>query len=581
MWLRPKRFNDSRPEGCRQSLWRWFVVLLKRRSMVMIHSLPFRPVVLATFLALTVPAALAQPAAQSSQELKAPHKVGDKSQARARAALARSSADPASAPAAAQPAAPVIEVQALRLQEVIVRLRETNRSILSRQAEAAITATGIERAQAAFQPQLTATALRGDSRLKNTFEEELIRQNLDTYQRQGSDVSAGVSAVVPATGAKVEFKSSLSRFITNNNRIDPDRPPGAYDNRTAYALSVTQPLARDAGAEVTQAKLNMARLDTVAAEYASRDTETSVVAEAVLAYQELVFAQQRVSAAQEKISTSSALLAEAQALRRQGRLAQTEVWEVENALARYRAALSEAVQYQRERSNRLRAMLVLEPSAVLFKPVDSLPAVVAPELDGAEILRTALNKRDDFLMRKSQAEREGIQLVYARNQKLPRVDLVASYGVNGLEYSARDAVQWGRARDYPNWTLGLQMSVPLGANKQADADLQAAVMRREDALQAVHAMEMQIAADIDTSLALLVSMLERWQLWREVAEREVEQLQAERAKFAAGRSDTRELLLRQERVINARLSVQEQQVGFARAQTLLQAAQGVLMERFP
>ena len=442
-------------------------------------------------------------------------------------------------------------------------------------------ATGIDRAQAAFQPQLTAAALRGDSRQKNTFEEELIRQNLGTYQRQGSDFSAGVSAVVPATGAKVELKSSLSRFITNNNKIDPDRPPGAYDNRTAAALSVTQPLARDAGAEVTQAKLNMARLDTVAAEYASRDTETSVVAEAVLAYHELVFAQLRVSAAQEKINTSSSLLGEAQALRRQGRLAQTDVWEVENALARYRAALSEAIQYQRERSNRLRSMLMLEPSSVLFRPVDVLPAVAPPQLDGAETLRTALFKRDDYLMRKAQVEREGIQLMYARNQKLPRIDLVASYGVNGLEYSGRQAIEWHRARDYPSWNLGVQVSVPLGANKQADADLQAAVLRREDALQAVQAMEMQIAADIDTSIALLTSMSERWQLWREVADREVEQLQAERAKFAAGRSDTRELLLRQERVINARLSVHEQQAGFARAQTLLQAAQGILMERFP
>ena len=98
---------------------------------------------------------------------------------------------------------------------------------------------------------------------------------------------------------------------------------------------------------------------------------------------------------------------------------------------------------------------------------------------------------------------------------------------------------------------------------------------------ALQAMETQIAADIDTSVALQRSMHERWGLWREVAARELEQLAAERAKFAAGRSDTREVLLRQERVINARLSVQEQQVGFARAQTLLHAAQGILMERFP
>ena len=531
---------------------------------------------LAGLAVLSVPSVHADTAVKNKPAAKAP--ASSAAAARARAASQRLSSAQASGPVAM----PVVQVESLSLQDAVVRLRQVNRAILSKQGEAAITATGIERAQAAFQPQITAAAVRGISAQKNTYEEELIRRTLGVYQREGNDFSLGVSTVVPATGAKVELKSSLSRFITNNNISDLSRPPGAYDNRSAVGLSLTQPLARDAGAEVTQAKLNMARLDTTAAEHASLDAETSVVAEAILLYQDLVFAQQRVAAAQEKINTSTRLLGEAQALSRQGRLAQTDIWEVENALARYRSALSEAIQHQRERSNRLRAMLMMEPSAVLFTAVDALPDVQAPLPDEAqESLRMALAKRDDYQMRKVQVEREGIQLVYAKNQKLPRIDLVASYGLNGLEYGGRMAVNVQNMRPYPGWTFGVQASLPLGTNKQAEADLQSAALRREDALLALQAMEAQIAADIDTSVALQRSMHERWGLWREVAARELEQLAAERAKFAAGRSDTRELLLRQERVINARLSVQEQQVGFARAQTLLHAAQGILMERFP
>lgn len=558
--------------------------------MVASPKFSLRTVWLASALAVCASTAPAQvsppgkPAATAPAKVKAKAKAKPraKPQARAQAAAARVAQVEAMTPAAAMAEldAPAVQTEALSLNDVVARLRASNRSILNKQAEAAITATGIERAEAAFQPQVNVAALRAVTEQKRTFEEALLQSDKGIYRREGNDVSVGVSTVVPATGAKVEVKSALSRFLTN--QPDTQRPfDGAPYNRSNLGLSLTQPLARDAGAEVTQAKLNMARLDTTAAEYASRDTETSVVAEAVLAYHELVFAQQRVSAAQEKISTSASLLSEAQALRRQGRLAQTEVWEVENALARYRSALSEAIQYQRERSNRLRAMLMMEPSPVLFKAVDELPEVQAAPVDTTESLRLALNKRDDYLMRKVQADREGVQLAYAKNQKLPRIDLVASYGLSGLEFSGRQALDLQRMQNYPAWTLGVQVNVPLGANKQADADLQAAVLRREDALLALKAMETQIAADIDTSAALLASMSERWNLWREVATREVEQLAAERAKFAAGRSDTRELLLRQERVINARLSVQEQQVGFARAQTLLQAAQGVLMERFP
>jgi len=519
-------------------------------------SFPLRAVLVAAVLASVLPPAWAQ-----SREAKPRIRSG-------------------SAPSAVLAAAPELKADALSLSDMVARLRETNRSILTKQVEAGITATGIERAEAAFQPQASLAAVRGRSRLKNTFEEELIRQNLGVYEREGTDLSAGIATVLPATGAKVELKSSVSRFITNNNRNDPLRPAGAYDNRGATGISLTQPLARDAGGEVTQAKLNMARLDTTAADHASRDTEASVVAEAILAYHELVFAQQRAEAAQEKINTSVSLLAEARALRRQGRLAQNDVWEVENALARYKSAHSEAVQAQRERSNRLRAMLMMAPSAALLKAVDALPAVQGSPVDTSESLRIALSRRDDYQMRKAQAEREGLQLAYARNQKLPRIDLVASYGVNGLAYSATTAFRWGTMSEYPAWSVGLQMQIPLGENKLGRADVAAAQLRRENALLALKALEVQIANDIDTSLQMLGSATERWSHWQDVARREQQQLEVERKRFAAGRSEVREILVREERTINSRLMVLEQQAAHARAQVILESAQGVLLKRW-
>jgi outer membrane protein TolC len=120
----------------------------------------------------------------------------------------------------------------------------------------------------------------------------------------------------------------------------------------------------------------------------------------------------------------------------------------------------------------------------------------------------------------------------------------------------------------------------MGPNRQARADVEAAVVRREDALLALEALQVQITNDIDTSLAMLQSSAENWQLWKEVHEREKKQLEAERRKFSGGRSDTREVLLREERVINSLLSVREQQLVHARAQVMLQSAQGTLMDRF-
>ena len=109
--------------------------------------------------------------------------------------------------------------------------------------------------------------------------------------------------------------------------------------------------------------------------------------------------------------------------------------------------------------------------------------------------------------------------------------------------------------DYPSWTLGLQLSMPIGENRQAKADMQAAKLRKEDALLQLKGLEVAIANDIDTGIGMIVSATERWTLWREVAEREQRQLELERTRLTAGRSDMREILLREERAINARLEI--------------------------
>jgi len=276
------------------------------------------------------------------------------------------------------------------------------------------------------------------------------------------------------------------------------------------------------------------------------------------------------------------LFQEAQALNRQGRLPESEVWEVENNLGRFKASQSEARQGLQERANKLRTLLMtaVHDMPASLRASDPLPTVKLQSISFNEAMQRAIDRRDDFQMRKTMVEREGVQLSYAHNQGLPKIDLVASYGLNGLELSATRAFSYNRMNDYPSWTLGVQMTIPLGESRQARADIQAAKLRKEDALLQLKALEIAIANDIDTGIGMLDSATERWLLWREVAAREQRQLALERTRLSAGRSDMREILLREERAINSRLAVIEQHVAWCKAEVLLEAAQGVLLDRW-
>lgn len=467
----------------------------------------------------------------------------------------------------------------LSLRDLVTQLREVNKDIRSKRAEKSIAATGTQRAAAAFQPMVTLSATDGRNRQPNTYEEKLTRDQTNFYLRDGQDYTIGLSQLMPS-GAKVEAKTTLSRFITNINEKD-GRPEGARDNRSFWGLTLTQPLAKDGGTAVTRARTVVAELDVAVASHAQEETEASVVAEAALSYYELVLAQHRVSASQEKIRTAERLLVEARALVKQGRLPASDLLEVENSLSRYQAGLSETLQGQRERLNRLQTLLMASEGKI-WRASDGLPLVdkPGPGLSNDAALGLALQWRADYLMQKKVIEREGVQLVYAQNQALPRIDLIASYGRNGLAYSASTAFRWGTMSDYPTWSIGVQMQIPLGENKLGRADIEAAQFRRENALLALKALEVQIANDIDTSLQMLASAAERWSHWQDVARREQQQLEVERKRFAAGRSEVREILVREERTINSRLMVLEQQAAHARAQVILESAQGVLLRRW-
>ena len=249
------------------------------------------------------------------------------------AALLVAAAPPvlAQAPAPLSPAASgaAREVD-LQLAPFVRQIRAANKAILSKRTEQEIAGTGIERAGAAFQPQASVSVLNGRQRLKNTPEEDLVRQGLGLYDRTGTDYSVGVSQLLD-TGAKLEAKATMSKFLTNITRNI--RQNDNEDYKTFYGLTLTQPLARDAGREVTYARVRVAELDTKAAQFASGDTEASVVAEAIFSYWDLLLAQERAASAIEKVRMGERLLQEARALNRQGRLPQSEIWEVENISA--------------------------------------------------------------------------------------------------------------------------------------------------------------------------------------------------------------------------------------------------------
>jgi len=472
----------------------------------------------------------------------------------------------------------------LTLQQLVQGVRSEGLQIQAAKLQRDLAATGIERAGAAFQPQITASITDSYSSQVNTFEESLTRGQRSDYWRRGADASLGLSQLFN-TGAKLEAKLSSSRFDTNLNRLqsesDPQtRPPGSLDYRSQWSINLVQPIARDAGVAVNMARSEVARLDAEGSAKDLQRTQTTGLAEALVAYYELSLSGERVKVAEAKIRMGERLLADARELLANGRLPEADVWEVENALARFNAERSAARQGEREKSNRIKSLLMLSAMEQpgLLRAVDPLPSSGAEFKDVQQIKSVALQRREDLHRLRLASEREDVQMMYARNQSKPRVDVVLSYGRSDLALGWRSSLS---AMPSPSWSVGVQVQMPLGANRQGRADIEAALARQKEAQLKLVQLETDIANEVDTAFGLYQSAQERLADWIEIARRENQAVEIERQRLVAGRSGMREVLNREERSHNANLGLYEQRVALAQALVLLASAQGVLEELWP
>lgn len=463
----------------------------------------------------------------------------------------------------------------LTLQDFVAEVVAANSTLGIRRMETAISDQGIDRAQARFQPVASLSAMHSDLKQRNTIEEQITRDALTEYRRSSTDVSAGVSMLLD-TGATLEASANLEHI---DSVLQPDERD---EYRTFYGLSLTQPLARNAGPSVTSAPVRMAELEARAARDLDLDTATEVVSMAAAAYLDLRLAQERLRMWDEGLDMAQQLLREARSLHEEGRLPETAVLDVQSSLMRYEAGRSAANQAHRQAMNALRSLVMqsVHTGAEALRAGDDLPEVKFNGFAFDEGLQRALANRPDYRALEKELERQGIEVGYARNQALPQIDLVASYGIQGLEGGVSDALWSSRHRDYPHWSVGLQMSIPVGRNQLGVADLQSARLREQQSLIELRAMEVAIANDLDSSLYALQSHYQQWHRFNRILQAEERLLEAERDMLRAGRTDMRNLLTRQEVVINARNAVLEQNVAFAKAELALDVAQGVLLSRF-
>ena len=208
--------------------------------------------------------------------------------------------------------------------------------------------------------------------------------------------------------------------------------------------------------------------------------------------------------------------------------------------------------------------LVLNPAlpdfwSVRLVPADK-PVLTSQTVDVDGAVKMALENRTDIAELRKRIESTEIGIDFARNQKLPSVDLVANYntvGVAGTQFeyapgfppievsrsqrSFGDALRDVFGNQFKTWSLQLQVNYPLGTSP-ASAALAANRLQREQQMTNLRELEVQVTQQIREAGRQINTSLQRVESTRKASEFARIRLEAEEKRVTAGLATTFQLL---------------------------------------
>jgi outer membrane protein len=435
----------------------------------------------------------------------------------------------------------------LSLDEAVARALENNVDIAVERYNPELSAQNVRSAEGYYDPYLFATVSHTSTDTKGTSAisgGQIVNAKANVW-------NFGLGLPVP-TGADISVAFNNNKRDTNN--ILTSFNPVFNSN---LSLSLTQPLLKDFKIDSPRQQLRLAKKNREITDVQFRQSIINTVAVVKGYYYELLFAIDNLSAAQKNFDLAKKLLEENEIRVKVGTMAPLDVVTAQSEVASREEGVIVADNALFEAEDQLKSVIFPQNDPAMWStrvvPTDQPSAEPVP-VDIEAAVRNALENRTDVVVARKGLERSDISLQYARNQLLPQVDLTANYGTSGaggtelirdppfggtvvdtIPGGYGDALSEVFGRDYPTWSIGLQLSYSI-PNRSLKASAAAARLNKDQLLASFRRLELQVAAEVRTAARAVESGFKRVASTQAARRLAAERLDAEEKKFAAGMS---------------------------------------------
>ena len=342
------------------------------------------------------------------------------------------------------------------------------------------------------------------------------------------------------------------------------------------SLTITQPLLQNRGTDVTRARVRLAERDSDIAHQELRGTTLSMVSEAESLYWDLVLAQDEIKLRTESVAMARTLYDYQVKRLELNKIGDLEVEQADIGLRMRVAQRTAAAQNLAETVNRFRTMLS-EPVTANTYVADDRPDTGQQKFDRDTVMQRALEHNPDYVVQKLELGKADIRLIVADNMQWPRLDLVATYGQNGLDEELRESHDFLVDETTSDWSVLLQFQMAIG-KRQARSELEAARLRQQQAILNLKRLEIELGNAIDTVVGRIDTTYQQMQTLAEVTKLNRRVLNDEQQLLKNGRSNSRRILEAEEDLFEARQSEMRGRIDFQKAILTLATIEGTLLQ---
>ena len=326
-------------------------------------------------------------------------------------------------------------------------------------------------------------------------------------------------------------------FLTTNYATEKVQQPFANFSSRIGVLQLRQPLLKNFWIDNTRLQIILDKKSLKGSELDFRNQVMSTVFQVEQAYYNLIYAADNVGVQRLALELAERLMAENKKRVEVGALAPLDEKQAESQVASSQAAVLSAEGDRDTQQRRLKSLLSDDYSTwrdATIKPTEPLLAI--PEtFDLRESWRRGLTLRPDLLQQKLTLEKQGYIVKYQQNQLYPQLDITGTYGYAGSGADSGMAFDQIRGQNNPFWTVGGQMTVPLG-NTAARHNYRAAKVTKDQIALQLKQLQQNILITIENDVAVARTALLRAKATREARLYAAAALDAEQKKLDNGKS---------------------------------------------